>query len=205
MQYYTLPCSIPYCLYTLPCSIPDCLYTLPCSIPYSITHCLIPYHTAFKHCHVPHHAAFVYGSVLFHTAFTHCHVPYHTVFTHCHVLYQTAFTHCHVPFNTAFTHAHCPIPYHTALSCSTPNSLYIWLCSIPYCLYTLPCLCVDVKCFHVFLADILVAAFGSPFRCQLSIKPIFLDAAILHAADMTQPTQPVLSELSEHAWKVGSG
>ena len=56
--------------------------------------------------------------------------------------------------------------------------------------------------FHVSLADILVAAFGSPFRSQLSIKNIFWDVAILHAADMTQPTQPVLSELGEHAWKV---
>ena len=41
---------------------------------------------------------------------------------------------------------------------------------------------VDVKCFNVSLADILVAqmwaAFGSPSRCQLSIENVFLDAAI---------------------------
>ena len=41
---------------------------------------------------------------------------------------------------------------------------------------------VDAKCFHVSLADILVAqmwaAFGSPSRCQLSIENVFWDAAI---------------------------
>ena len=67
----------------------------------------------------------------------------------------------------------------------------------------------DVKCFHVCLADILVAqlwaAFGSPSRCQLSIANVFWDAAILHAVDMPQPTQPALSLQGEHAWKVGSG
>ena len=70
----------------------------------------------------------------------------------------------------------------------------------------LPGLGVDVKCFHVSLADILVAqlwaAFGSPSRCQLSIENVFWDAAILLVVDMPQPTQPALSE---HAWKVGSG
>ena len=68
---------------------------------------------------------------------------------------------------------------------------------------------VDVKCFHVSLADIHVAqlwaAFGSPSRCQLSIENVFLDAAILHAVGMPQPTQPALSEQGEHTWKVGSG
>ena len=70
---------------------------------------------------------------------------------------------------------------------------------------------VDVKCFHVSLADILVAqlwaAFGSPSRCQLSIENVFWDAAILHAIDMLQPTEPALSlpEQGEHAWKVGLG
>ena len=57
----------------------------------------------------------------------------------------------------------------------------------------LPGFSVDVKCFHVSLADILVAqlwaAFGSPSRCQLSIENVFWDAAILHAIDMSQPTQ----------------
>ena len=73
----------------------------------------------------------------------------------------------------------------------------------------LPGLGVDVKCFHVSLADILVAqlwaAFRSPCRCQLSIENVFWDAAILHAVDMPQSTQPALSEQVEHAWKVGSG
>ena len=73
----------------------------------------------------------------------------------------------------------------------------------------LPRLSVYVKCFHVSLADILVAqlwaAFESPSRCQLSIENVFWDAAILHAVDMPQPTQPALSEQGEHAWKVGSG
>ena len=68
---------------------------------------------------------------------------------------------------------------------------------------------VDVKCFHVSLADILAAqqwaAFGSPSKCQLSIENVFWDAAILHAVDMPQVTQPALSEQGEHAWKVGSG
>ena len=72
-----------------------------------------------------------------------------------------------------------------------------------------PGLSVDVKCFHVSLADILVAqlwaAFCSPSRCQLSIENVFWDAVILHAVEMTQPTQPALSEQGEHAWKVSSG
>ena len=72
----------------------------------------------------------------------------------------------------------------------------------------LPGLGVGVKCFHVSLADILVAqmwaAFGSPSRRQLSIENVFWDAAILHAVDMTQPTQPALSKQGEHTWKVGS-
>ena len=46
----------------------------------------------------------------------------------------------------------------------------------------LPGLSVDVKCFHVSLADILVAqlwaAFGSPSRCQLSIENVFWDACL---------------------------
>ena len=73
----------------------------------------------------------------------------------------------------------------------------------------LPVLGVDVKYFHVSLAEILVAqlraAFGSPSRCQLSIQNVFWDAAILHAVDMPQPMQPALTEQGEHAWKVGSG
>ena len=73
----------------------------------------------------------------------------------------------------------------------------------------LPGICVDVECFHVSLADILVAqlwvAFGSPSRCQLSIENVFWDAAILHAVDMLQPTLPELSEQGEHARKVSSG
>ena len=73
----------------------------------------------------------------------------------------------------------------------------------------LPGLGVDVECFHISLTDILVAqmwaAFGSPSRCQLSIENVFWDAAILHAVDMPQPTQPALSEQGEHARKVGSG
>ena len=73
----------------------------------------------------------------------------------------------------------------------------------------LPGIGVDVKCFHVCLADILAAqlcaAFGSPSRCQLSIENVFWDVAILHAVDMPQPTQPSLSEQGEHARKVSSG
>ena len=46
---------------------------------------------------------------------------------------------------------------------------------------------------------------GFPSRCQLSIENVFWDAAILHAVDMPQPTQPLLYEQGEHAWKVGSG
>ena len=37
------------------------------------------------------------------------------------------------------------------------------------------------------------------------MENVFWDAAILHAVDMPQPTQPALSEQGEHAWKVGSG
>ena len=70
----------------------------------------------------------------------------------------------------------------------------------------LPGIGVDVKCFHVSLADILVAqlwaAFGSPSRCQLSIENVFWYAAILHAVDMPQPTQPAQFEQGEHARKV---
>ena len=73
----------------------------------------------------------------------------------------------------------------------------------------LPGIGVDVKCFHVSLADILVVqlwvAFGSPSRCQLSIENVFWDAAIIHAVDMPQPTQPTLSEQGELARKVSSG
>ena len=73
----------------------------------------------------------------------------------------------------------------------------------------LPGFGVDVKCFHVSFANILVAqlwaAFCSPSRCQLSIENVYWDAAILHAVDMTQPPQPVLFGQGEHAWKVGSG
>ena len=73
----------------------------------------------------------------------------------------------------------------------------------------LPEIGVDVKCFHVCLADILVAqlwpGFGYPSRCQLSIENVFCDAAILHEVDMPQPTQFTLSEQGEHAWKAGSG
>ena len=73
----------------------------------------------------------------------------------------------------------------------------------------LPGLGVYVECFHVSLANILVAqlwaAFVSPPRCQLFIQNVFWDAAIFHAVDITQPTQPALSELGEHACKVGSG
>ena len=71
-----------------------------------------------------------------------------------------------------------------------------------------PGLGVDIKCFYASLANIpvaLLAAFGSPSRCQLSIKNDFWDAAILHAVDLPQPTQPALSEQGEHAWNVGSG
>ena len=72
----------------------------------------------------------------------------------------------------------------------------------------LPGIGVDVKCFHVSLADILVAqlwaAFGSPSRCQISIENVFWDATFLHAVDMPQPTEPALSEQGEHARKVGS-
>ena len=57
----------------------------------------------------------------------------------------------------------------------------------------LPGLCVDVECFHVSLADILVAqlwaAFCSPSRCKLSIENAFWDAAILHAVDTIHPMQ----------------
>ena len=57
----------------------------------------------------------------------------------------------------------------------------------------LPGIGVDVKCFHVSLADILEAqlwaAFGSLSRCQLSIENVFWDAAIPRAVDMPQPTQ----------------
>ena len=64
-------------------------------------------------------------------------------------------------------------------------------------------LSVDVKCFHVSLAVILVsqlwAAFGSLSRCQLSIENVLWDEAIVQAADMPQPTQPALSEQGEHA------
>ena len=67
----------------------------------------------------------------------------------------------------------------------------------------LPGVGVDVKCFHVSIADILVAqlwaAFGSPSRCQLSIENVFWNVAILHAVDMPQPTQLALSEQGKHA------
>ena len=73
----------------------------------------------------------------------------------------------------------------------------------------LPGIGVDVKCFHVSLADILLAqlwaAFGSPSRCHLSIENVFWDVTILHVVDMPQPTQPALSEQGEHARKVSSG
>ena len=73
----------------------------------------------------------------------------------------------------------------------------------------LPGIGVEVKCFHVSLADILVAqlwaAFGSPSKCQLSIEYVFWDMAILHAVDMPQPMQPALFEQGEHVRKVSSG
>ena len=50
-----------------------------------------------------------------------------------------------------------------------------------------------------------MTSLGPPPRSQLSIDNVFWDAAILHAVDMPQPTQPALSEQGEHARKVGSG
>ena len=65
---------------------------------------------------------------------------------------------------------------------------------------------IGCKVLLVSLADILVAqlwvAFGSPSRRQLSTENVFWDAAIFHAVDMPEPTQPALSEQGEHAWKL---
>ena len=65
----------------------------------------------------------------------------------------------------------------------------------------LPGIGVDVKCFHVSLADILVAQFQMPTLH----RECLWDAAILHAVDMPQSTQPAQSEQGEHARKVNSG
>ena len=50
-----------------------------------------------------------------------------------------------------------------------------------------------------------VYSIPNPQGNQLSVENIFWNASILHAVDMTQPTQPTLSEQDENAWKVGSG
>ena len=56
----------------------------------------------------------------------------------------------------------------------------------------LPGLGVDVKCFHVSLADILVpqlwAVFASPSRCQLSIENVFWDTATVQNQFRTKLT-----------------
>ena len=45
------------------------------------------------------------------------------------------------------------------------------------------------------------AAGGSPPQHQLTVEDVFWNAAILHTADMTQPTQSALSEQGVHSGK----
>ena len=52
---------------------------------------------------------------------------------------------------------------------------------------------VDVDSLHISYADIFIsqmrAAGGSPPQCQLTVEDVFWNAAIIHTADMTQPSQ----------------
>ena len=64
---------------------------------------------------------------------------------------------------------------------------------------------VDVDSLHVSYADIFVsqvrAACGSSAQSQLTVENVFWNATIIHAADMTQPSQSALSEQGVHTGK----
>ena len=44
----------------------------------------------------------------------------------------------------------------------------------------------------------------SPPQCQFTIEDVFRNATIVHTADMTQPSQSVLSKLSVHTGKTST-
>ena len=101
-------------------------------------------------------------------------------------------------------------PTSAFISFSSPDLRCWFSASPPHAVgcKVLPGPSVDDECFHVSLADILVAqlwaAFGSPSRYKLSIENVFWDAAILHVVDVTT-ANTACAEQREHAWKVGSG
>ena len=67
---------------------------------------------------------------------------------------------------------------------------------------------VDVDSLLISYADIFItqvrAAGGSPPQCQLIVEDVFLNATILHTADMTQPSQSELSEQGVHTGKTST-
>ena len=48
------------------------------------------------------------------------------------------------------------------------------------------------------------AAGGSSPQSQITVEDVFCNAAILHTADMTQPSQSALSKHSVHTWKTST-
>ena len=67
---------------------------------------------------------------------------------------------------------------------------------------------VDVDSFHIshayiFISKVRVAG-CSPPQCQFTIEDVFLNATIIHKADMTQPSQSALSKQSVHIGKTST-
>ena len=67
---------------------------------------------------------------------------------------------------------------------------------------------VDVDSLHISHADIFISkvrvAGCSPPQCQFTIEDVFLNATIIHTADMTQPSQSALSKQSVHTGKTST-
>ena len=67
---------------------------------------------------------------------------------------------------------------------------------------------MDVDSLHISQADIFIsqvrAAGGSHPQCKLTVDDVFLDATILHTADMTQPLDSVFSKQSVHTGKIST-
>ena len=68
---------------------------------------------------------------------------------------------------------------------------------------------VDVDSLHISHADIFISkvmvAGCSPPQGQFTIEDVFLNATIIHTADMTQPSQSALSKQSVHTGKTSMG
>ena len=62
----------------------------------------------------------------------------------------------------------------------------------------LPCVSVDSQCLQVTFSDVLEAQLTSPYQplssCQISMKKVLGDTAVLHTEDTAQPAQAPLHE-----------